>query len=98
MTTTPAHPGDEPGRAGPVALPTDDYCRVIALARALCSADTEALAALQPTEPGQAHAMMLTAVTVIAALASDERLDGAETELARLLTNAFGLDAKDDAP
>ncbi|UKA57516.1 hypothetical protein [Arthrobacter sp. FW306-2-2C-D06B] len=92
MTTTPAHPGDEPGKAGAIAIPADDYRRVIALARALTTADVEALAALQPMEPGQAHAMMLAAVTVIAALASDDRLDGAEAELQRVLASTLKLE------
>ncbi|GAA5201406.1 hypothetical protein GCM10023346_45740 [Arthrobacter gyeryongensis] len=83
---------------GPITIPTDDYRRVIALARALFTADVDALAALQPTEPGQAHSMMLAAVSVIAALAADERLGGADAELDRLLTNSFGLDAQDGTP
>ncbi|HKU31083.1 MAG TPA: hypothetical protein VJQ60_11390 [Arthrobacter sp.] len=71
----------------------DDYRRVIALARALSPVDIEAFKALQPTEPGQAHAMLLAAVAVILALAGDERLSGTETELARVLANTVDFEA-----
>ncbi|GAB3568961.1 hypothetical protein GCM10027405_31450 [Arthrobacter alkaliphilus] len=89
MITTPA----DRGGSEPIALPADDYRRVIALARALCTADVDGFVALQPTEPGQAHSMMLAAVSVIAALASDDRLNGAETELARVLAATLKLEA-----
>lgn len=85
MTTTPE----------PVAIPADDYRAVLAMARTLFHRDLKAFEELQPTDAGQAHAMMLAAVSAIAALAMDERLDGPDKELDRLLAATVRMEAQD---